>query len=128
MLKIFGESAKKLAGKHTFSGLIGMFAILHFYYGVPVHGWSETGIGFAAVIAIVFVGSLIAHQASHDFLAIGGFTFAALALDFFYREQVVGQPTASLVFEWLGNGPATVNFSSFGLASIWFFSQIDTGH
>lgn len=124
MMDSFATSIKESLGSDVFDGLMGMFLFLHFYYGVPVHGWQKVGLGVVAIFVATLALSFMAHQFGKSFLAVFALITAALALDFFYRGKI-GVNVEHLVFEYLQNGPATINFASFGFSSAWFFSQID---
>lgn len=124
MLGAIGNKLKETLGSDLYTGLMGMFLFLHFYYGVGVHGWSKAGLGLAAVVVATLVLSITGIKFGNGFRSAVALTTAALAIDFFYRGQV-GQPATSLVFEYLWNGPVTVNFASFGFSSVWLFSQLD---
>lgn len=124
MLETFGAKFKEALGGDLYPGLMGLFLFLHFYYGVPVHGWEKVGVGLAAVLAGTFILSLIAYKLGNGFRSAVALITAALALDFFYRGQL-GKGAEHLLFEYLWNGPAAVNFASFGLSSVWLFSQLE---
>lgn len=124
MLEALGTRIKESLGEDIFPGLMGMFLFLHFYYGVPAHGWEKSGLGAAAMLAGTFILSIVAFKIGNGSRSAMALITAALALDFFYRGQL-GKGTEHLVFEYLWNGPAAVNFASFGLASVWLFSRLD---
>jgi hypothetical protein len=123
--KALADKLKAALGEDTYPGLMGMFLFLHFYYSVPIHGLQRAGLGLAAVVSGVFFLSFIAFKLGNRIRSAIAFTLAALAVDFFYRG-VVGQSATTLVFEYLSNGSAVVNFASFGFASAWMFSQLET--
>lgn len=125
MLGTIGTKFKESLGDDLYPGLMGLFLFLHFYYGVPLHGWKNVGMGLAAVLAGTVVLSLAAFKLGNGFRSALALITAALALDFFYRGQL-GKGAEHLAFAYLWNGPAAVNFASFGLASVWLFSQLET--
>jgi hypothetical protein len=49
MLSSIGDSIRTALGGDVLPGLMGMFLFLHFYYGVPTHGWAVTGVGLAVI-------------------------------------------------------------------------------
>ena len=124
MLGTIGAKFKEALGGDLYAGLFGLFLFLHFYYGVPLHGWEKAGIGLAAILAGTFILSVIALKLGNGFRSALALITAALALDFFYRGQLRAG-AEHLVFEYLWNGPAAVNFASFGLSSVWLFSQLE---
>jgi len=124
MLEAFGAKFKETLGGNLYPGLMGMFLFLHFYYGVPMHGWEKVGVGIVAVLACTLILSLIAFKLGNGFRSASALISAALALDFFYRGQL-GKGTEHLLFEYLWNGPAAINFASFGLSSVWLLSQVE---
>ncbi len=124
MLETIAGTFKEKFGTDLNTGLLGMFVFLHFYYGVPTEGWEKSGVGFTAVLGGTFILSLIGYMAGNGFRSTLTLIAAALALDFFYRGQL-GRGAEHVVFEYLWNGPAAVNFASFGASSVWFFSQLD---
>lgn len=99
---------------------MGMFLFLHFYYGVPTHGWAVTGVGLAVIFTAGVALVSISLAAGNGFRAAAALTMTALALDFFFRGQLA-QP-ATLVFSFLNNGPAGLNFASFGLIAVVLFA------
>jgi len=124
MPEVFGR-IKELLGEDIYPGLMGMFLFLHFYYGVPDLGWEKSGVGAAAIVAGTLILSFVAYFIGNRFRSAMILITAALALDFFYRGQLE-RGTEHLVFEYLWNGPAAVNFASFGFASVWLSSQLDS--
>ena len=99
MLNSVVTKAQEKLGSDLYTGLIGMFSFLHFYYAVPAHGWLKSGLGFAAVLAGVFFLSLAAFKIGNGFRSALALIAAALAIDFFFRAAV-GQAAASFVFEY----------------------------
>jgi hypothetical protein len=126
MLAALGTKVKESLGSDAYAGLMGMFLFLHFYYAVPVYGWQRALSGIVVAVVSIFFLSFIAFWAGNGLRAAMALIAAALALDFFYRGQV-GRGGEQFVFEYLTNGPAVINFASFGLASTWLFSQLDPG-
>lgn len=125
MLETLGSKLDKALGGDIYPGLMGMFLFLHFYYGVPVHGWQKAGAGIAATILAIISTLVISHKLGNGFRSAAALIAAALALDFFYRGQL-GNGAEHLMFEYLWNGPAAINFASFGLASTWLLAQMES--
>ncbi|HBO9387074.1 TPA: hypothetical protein L5D75_006394 [Pseudomonas aeruginosa] len=120
MLSSIGDSIRTALGGDVLPGLMGMFLFLHFYYGVPTHGWAVTGVGLAVIFTAGVALVSISLAAGNGFRAAAALTMTALALDFFFRGQLA-QP-ATLVFSFLNNGPAGLNFASFGLIAVVLFA------
>lgn len=126
MLDVIAEKIKNSFGKDLHAGLMGMFLILHFYYAIPAAGWLQSVAGIAAVIVSVVIASVISFWAGNAVRSVFTLVFLALSLDFFYHGQAVNSGEFKhFLFEYLWNGPAVVNFASFGLATVWMHSQLD---
>lgn len=121
MLSSFTDSIKTSLGTDLNTGLLGMFLFLHFYYGLAAHSWADVGRGAGVTVFTTFLlVTMVAMQGGRGLKATLALIMTALAIDFFSRGQL-SQP-ATLAFDYLGNGPAVVNFASFGFAAVWLYS------
>lgn len=121
MLGELGKKITEAAGKDIYPGLMGMFMFLHFYYAIPEYGWVQSGKGAAAIIVSTLAISFIAFFIGNGFRVAAGLIATALALDFFYQAQ--NTSVEHLLFNYLLNGPAAINYASFGFVAAWIFSQ-----
>lgn len=78
MLSTIADSIKTTVGEDMHLGLLCMFLVLHFYYGVPNHGWQVTTVGGAAAFAMSFTLVLLAVWLGNGFRAAAALTMTAI--------------------------------------------------